>query len=271
VPVFDFPDAAAHALGQVTRYAQWRAEPEGQLVEPEGVAVPEVREAAASALAEHGEGWLPPGEVDGVLRTVGLEPIPARVVDDVEAAVVAANELGYPVAVKMLARGRMAKSEAAGLALDVYGDDHLRATCARMIEAQGDDVFPVMVQRMAAPGVDVALALADHPMVGPVLTLNAGGVATPVSAPQVQVLPLTDVDARRCIELSPVAALLDEPARARLEDLLLRVGALSEAAEEVVALELNPVIVTADGAAIADAQLRLAPIPRDPLPPVRRL
>ncbi|HEV7757914.1 MAG TPA: GNAT family N-acetyltransferase, partial [Acidimicrobiales bacterium] len=185
VPVFDFPDAAAHALGQVTRYARWRAEPEGRFVEPEGVVVADVLEAAAAALAEHGEGWLPPREVDGLLQSVGLEPIPARVVDDADAAVAAAHELGYPVAVKLLARDRLAKSEAAGLALDVYGDDHLRATCARMVEARGGGAFPVMVQRMAVPGVDVAVALADHPLVGPVLTLNAGGVATPVSAPQV--------------------------------------------------------------------------------------
>jgi acyl-CoA synthetase (NDP forming) len=271
VPVFDFPDAAARALGQVTRYARWRAEPEGRFVSPEGVVVADVREAAAAALTAHGEGWLPPGDVAGVLQAVGLEPIPARVVDDVEAAVAAANELGYPVAVKALARSPLAKSEAAGLALDVYGDEHLRATCARMADARGADAFPLMVQRMASPGVDIALGLTDHPMVGPVLTLNAGGVAAPVAAPQVQVLPLTDVDARRCIELSPVAGLLDEPSRTRLEDLLLRVGTLSDAAEEVVALELNPVIVTPTGAAIADARLRVAPVPRDPLPPVRRL
>jgi hypothetical protein len=226
---------------------------------------------AAAALEAHGEGWLPDGEVAAVLQAVGLEPIPGRVAADVEAAVAAAHELGYPVAVKMIARDRMAKSEAAGLALDVYGDDHLRATCERMVRSQGADAFPVMVQRMAPPGVDVAIGLTDHPMVGPVLTLNAGGVATPVTLPQVQVLPLTDVDARRCIELSPVASLLSDGARARLEDLLLRVGALSEAAEEVVALDLNPVIVTKDGAAIADARLRLAPVPRNPLPPVRRL
>jgi hypothetical protein len=185
--------------------------------------------------------------------------------------VAAAHELCYSVAVKALMRSPLAKSEAAGLALDVYGDEHLRATCARMVEARGADAFPLMVQRMAPPGVDIALGFTDHPMVGPVLTLNAGGVAAPVAAPQVQVLPLTDVDARRCIELSPVAGLLDEPSRTRLEDLLLRVGTLSDAAEEVVALELNPVIVTPAGAAIADARLRVAPVPRDPLPPVRRL
>jgi acyl-CoA synthetase (NDP forming)/RimJ/RimL family protein N-acetyltransferase len=271
VPVFDFPDAAAHALGEVTRYALWRSEPEGSFITPSGVDVAGVREAAAAALAQHGEGWLPPGEVAGLLQTVGLQPIPGRVVGSIDAAVAAASELGYPVAAKLLARDRSAKSEAAGLALDVYDDAHLRATCARMVEARGDAAFPVMVQRMAAPGVDVAVALADDPLAGPVLTLNAGGVATPVSAPQVLVLPLTDLDARRCIETSPVAALLDAPSRARLEDVLLRVGALSDAAEEIAGLELNPVIVTADGAAIADAQVRLVPVERDRLPPVRRL
>ena len=36
VPVFDFPDDAAYALGRVTRYAQWRAAPEGELTSPDG-------------------------------------------------------------------------------------------------------------------------------------------------------------------------------------------------------------------------------------------
>jgi acyl-CoA synthetase (NDP forming)/RimJ/RimL family protein N-acetyltransferase len=271
VPVFDFPDAAAYALGQVTRYGQWRAEPEGRFVQPDGVADTVVRDAVMARLAVHGESWLPPGDVADLLRTVGLAPIPGRVAGDADEAVAAAHDLGYPVAVKMLARDRMAKSEAAGLALDVYGDDHLRATCARMVEARGPAAFPVLVQRMAAPGVDLAVTVADHPLVGPVLTLGAGGVATSLAAAQVQVLPITDADARRCVETSPVASLLDAPTRVRLEDLLLRVGALVEAAEEVVALELNPVILSPDGAAIADARLRLAPVSRDLLPPVRRL
>jgi len=176
------------------------------------------------------------------------------------------------VAVKTLTRDHMAKSEAAGLVLDVYGDDHLRAACARLVAARGADAFPAVVQSMAAPGVDVSVTVAEHPLVGPILGVGAGGVSTPVAAPQVQVLPLTDRDARRCVAGSPVAALLDDRARARLEDVLLRVGALVEAAPEVEALELNPVIFSSGGvAAITDARVRVAPVERRPLPPVRRL
>lgn len=271
-PVFDFPDAAAYALGQVTRYALWRAEPEGEFVQPDGTSAADTRAVAAAAVETCGAGWLPPDETGALLATVGLAPVPSRLVHDADSAVEAAGELGYPVAVKTLTRDHMAKSEAAGLVLDVYGDDHLRAACARLVTARGADAFPAVVQTMAAPGVDVSVTVAEHPLVGPILGLGAGGVSTPVAAPQVQVLPLTDRDARRCVAGSPVAALLDDRARAVLEDVLLRVGALVEAAPEVEALELNPVILSSGGvAAVTDAQVRVAPVERQPLPPVRRL
>jgi acyl-CoA synthetase (NDP forming)/RimJ/RimL family protein N-acetyltransferase len=271
VPVFDFPDAAAHALGEVTRYARWRAEPEGHMVDPEGVSPTDARAAAGDALDAYGEGWLGPTVTADVLRTVGLDPIPSRVVRDTEAAVAAAHELGYPVALKALSRGLLAKSEASGLALDVHGDDDLRATCARMVAALGDAAFPALVQTMVPPGVDVAVSVVGHPLVGPVLTLSAGGVARPVASVQVQVLPLTDLDAQRTVAASSVAGLLDDGCRTCLEDLLLRVGTLVEAAPEIDALELNPVILSPTRAAIADARIRVAPVDRDPIPPVRRI
>ena len=113
--------------------------------------------------------------------------------------------------------------------------------------------------------------MTHNPLVGPVLTLGPGGVATAVAAVQAHVLPLTDVDARRFVAASPVADLLDPSGVAALEDLLLRVGALVDEAPEIVGLELNPVIVSPGGAAIVDATVRAAPVDRDPLPPVRRL
>jgi len=274
-PVFDFPDAAAHALGQVTRYAVWRSAPEGQVVVPEGAWPADIRAAAAAAAAaaaSYDAGWLPPDAVATLLGTVGVTPVPSRLVDDVDGAVAAANELGYPVAVKALLREyHLAKSEAAGLALDVHGDDDLRATCARLTRARGGAAFPAVVQSMVAPGVDVAIGVADHPLVGPVLRLGPGGVATRVTSSQVQVLPLTDRDAARCVAASAVAPLLDDAGRAALEDLLLRVGALVEAAPEVEELDLNPVIVSGGAAHVTDAQAWVAPLDRDRVPPVRRL
>lgn len=271
VPVFDFPDAAAYALGLVTRYAAWRSEPEGEIVQPEGVSAAAVRETVAGVLETSDEGWLGAVAAADVLGTVGLEPMACREVQSIDEAAEAAEAIGYPVAVKAVARARIARSEATGLALDVQGDDDLRATCSRIAASLGDAAFPLVVQKMALPGVDVAVGIVQNSLVGPVLTVSAGGAATDVTTPHMRVLPLTDRDVGQAVADSGVAALLDEAGRALLEDVLQRVGALVEAAPEVAELHLNPVIVSQEGAAVTDVRLRLSPVERDPLPPVRRL
>jgi acyl-CoA synthetase (NDP forming)/GNAT superfamily N-acetyltransferase len=275
VPVFDFPDAAAYALGRVWRYARWRRAPEGEVVVPPGADPAAGRARAAAALAEGGTEpggrWLPTDVAVDILTAAGLRIVPSRLARDGERALAAAGDLGYPVAVKSAARSRSAKTEAGGIALDVHDPAELRATLDGMGGALGEALWPVVVQPMVQPGVDVAVMVAQSEIVGPVVTLGAGGVATDLSATQVHVLPLTDRAASRFVASSPLAPVLDDAARRGLEDVLLRVAALVEAAPEVVALELNPVIVSPSGPAAADVRLRVAPIERDPRPPVRRL
>jgi acyl-CoA synthetase (NDP forming)/RimJ/RimL family protein N-acetyltransferase len=279
VPVFDFPDDAAGALGRVTRYAQWCAAPEGELTSPDGTDPEPARTRVLAALGAAGTGdrgnggphTLPTGVGADVLRAAGLPMVTSTVAADADAAARAASEIGYPVAVKAAARTRLAKTEAGGLALDVHDEDDLRTTLTHMAGALGPAAWPVVVQPMATPGVDVAVGVTDNPLVGPVLSLGPGGVATAVATRQAHVLPLTDLDARRFVAASPFADLLDPAGRAALEDLLLRVGTLVDEVPEIVGLELNPVLVSPGTAAIVDAVVRAAPVDHDPLPPVRRL
>jgi acyl-CoA synthetase (NDP forming)/GNAT superfamily N-acetyltransferase len=279
VPVFDFPDAAAYALGRVTRYARWRRAPEGEAVVPPGADPAAGRARVAAALAQGGAAdraddgarWLPTDVAVDALTAAGLPIVPSRLASDRGQALAAARELGYPVAVKSAARRRSAKTEAGGVALDVHDHDELGATLDRMAGALGDAVWPVLVQPMVDPGIDVAVTVAQSELVGPVVSLGAGGVATDLAATEAHVLPLTDLDAHRFVASSSLGRLLDEGGRRSVEDVLLRVGALVEAAPEVVALELNPVIVAPSGPSVADVRLRVAPIERDPLPPVRRI
>jgi acyl-CoA synthetase (NDP forming)/RimJ/RimL family protein N-acetyltransferase len=279
VPVFDFPDDAAGALGRVTRYAQWCAAPEGELTSPDGTDPEPARTRVLAALGAAGTGdrgnggphTLSTGVGADVLRAAGLPMVTSTVAATADAAARAASDIGYPVAVKADGRTRLAKTEAGGLALDVHDEDDLRTTLAHMAGALGPAAWPVVVQPMATPGVDVAVGVTDNPLVGPVLSLGPGGVATAVATRQAHVLPLTDLDSRRFVAASPFADLLDPAGRAALEDLLLRVGTLVDEVPEIVGLELNPVLVSPGTAAIVDAVVRAAPVDHDPLPPVRRL
>jgi acyl-CoA synthetase (NDP forming)/RimJ/RimL family protein N-acetyltransferase len=309
VPTFDFPDDAAYALGRLSQYARWRAQPEGTVVVPDGARPADARRLLVEALAAGPspdalppEGGavasptvppaapaavpvtvpppaagrtppvvLPTAVTVDVLSAAGLSPVPSRLAAGTDAAVAAAAELGYPVVAKAFQRSRLAKSEAGGVALDVHDEAELRATLARMEAVLGAVAWPMVVQPMVDSGVDVAVTVTEHPLVGPVLTLGPGGVATPLAGVQVQVLPLTDRDAETLVAGGRLAALLDDASRAHLSDLLLRVGALVEEAPELVGLELNPIILSRSGAAVADARLQVSPVPHNPLPPVRRV
>jgi hypothetical protein len=112
----------------------------------------------------------------------------------------------------------------------------------------------------------------DHPAVGPVLSLGPGGAAAALdTAVDVRVLPLTDLEARRLVAASRLGPVLDGAGQVALEEALLRVAALVEEAPEITELVLNPVIVRDGQAVVAQAVATVAPLERDPRPPVRRV
>jgi acyl-CoA synthetase (NDP forming) len=180
--------------------------------------------------------WLDEYEAKQRLRAAGI-PVPdGRVTDD---AVAAWRELGGPVAVK---RTRVVhKAREGGVALHL--DDPIAIAAA-----QHRLGAPVLVERMAPPGVELLVSVKRDGFV-PVLVLGLGGVWTEVLDDAV-VLPL------------PVTAGEVEAALQRLRGAPVLTGVDTRAAAEVavrlthtnfVLAELNPVIVHAHGAVAVDA------------------
>ncbi|HEX7133636.1 MAG TPA: GNAT family N-acetyltransferase, partial [Iamia sp.] len=101
VPVFVFPEAAAHALGRVARYAEWCARQTGSVPAVEGVDGAGAREQAA-ALVEAAPGPQSLDDALDLLARVGVAPVRQEVVGTVDDAVAAAEAIGWPVALKAL-------------------------------------------------------------------------------------------------------------------------------------------------------------------------
>jgi acyl-CoA synthetase (NDP forming) len=272
VPVFSAVDAAARALGRAAAYAEWLAQPEG-----EAAALPAHAVESARALVEGHLGSVGPRRLDepaamAVLDAIGLSTLPTEVVGDVDEALRAAASMGYPVVLKAAGRDRMAKTAAAGFAIDLEGPDAMRLAWERMEETMAGRLVPALVQPMVGPGVDVSLAVRDHPSVGPVLSLGPGGAASALDTTvDLCVLPVSDLDAARLVAGSRLAPLLDDTARGALEAALLAVAALVEEVPEICELEVNPLIVRDGTSVITQAVATVAPVERDPRPPVRRV
>ena len=277
VPSFTFPERAARALGAAAAYGAWRAEDAGEPPVLEGVDGGLARLLVDEALEDHPNGAvLGPTEADALLAAYGIAVAPRRLAATSSEAVRAAKAIGFPVTLKATGLEHLGKTEAAGVALDLHRADEVRRAHRRMFEALGDAMVPALVQAMVQPGLDLSVAIHQHPAVGGVLAVGPGGASGAIGGPALlRVLPLTDADIDRLLATSPLSAWTSvcEPAvdQAALADLLARFSRLADDLPEAAEVVGNPVIVSSRGAILADARVRLAPWRRlDPIE-LRRL
>ncbi|HET8643584.1 MAG TPA: GNAT family N-acetyltransferase, partial [Pseudonocardiaceae bacterium] len=101
VPSYPSPERAVQALARAVRYGQWRRRPAGELVSPAGADQGRARELVTGWRQDAaGARELTEDEVVELLAAVGIGLVPFRRVSDPDGCVAAAQELGYPVAVK---------------------------------------------------------------------------------------------------------------------------------------------------------------------------
>jgi acetate---CoA ligase (ADP-forming) len=255
VPAFRNPRTAAAALASArdvaAARAAWRAR--RPLTSPPAAGT-ETSYAAVSALA----------------RRAGVPLAAEALVATPAAAARAARRLGFPVAVKVVARDLPHKSDAGALALNVPNAPAVRRIATRLLRrARGAGVEGLLVQRMAAPGVEVLVGVTRDPTFGPMLVIGAGGVETELRADTTsRPLPVTraeivdmvgEVRSLRSLGGFRGAPAADVPALVRA---VAGVARLAQAlGDRLRALEVNPLIVQPKGrgAVAVDLLVSLAP------------
>ena len=274
VPSYASPESAALALSRVVRYAEWRARPEGEVPD-----LPRVDPSAARGALEglpHDGSWLTQEQAREVLAHVGIDVWPSAWVEDLAAAVDAAERLGWPVALKPADERWRNRIDIGAVRLGVSGVEDLRGAWEEVQAAAG--AGPAFVQPMAQPGVSTVVRLVHDRVAGPLVSLRLGGVALDLLAdPVTRTLPLTDLDAAELVRAVRGSQLLTGEVSgvpsdlAALEELLLRVAVLGEELPEVAELVLDPVLVQRSGLVALHAGLRLLPPGSDPERGPRRL
>ncbi|MGH7773002.1 MAG: acetate--CoA ligase family protein [Candidatus Binatia bacterium] len=121
-------------------------------------------------------------EAYSVMSECGLPLSKVRVAANASEAVRAANEIGYPVAVKLTASGVTHKSELGGVKLNLSAPQEVERAC-KEIEANlqarnpGASVEGFLVQEMVRGGVETIIGTDNDPQFGPVVMFGLGGIA----------------------------------------------------------------------------------------------
>jgi acyl-CoA synthetase (NDP forming) len=240
----------------VAERAEWLRRPLGSVPSLEDVDRAAAALVVERALSRSEDSWLDPAETRELLAAYGLPLVPERVVEDVEAAVRAAAELGFPAVVKSAAAGAH-KTESGGIALDLEDEAAVRAAAERI-------GFPVVVQPMLRGGTELLAGLLQDPVFGPLVAFGPGGVfAELIGEASLRIAPLTDIDAEELVTAGKAGRLVRgfrgaEPAdAAALVDLVHRLAALGDDLPAVAELDLNPVLGFPDRAVAVDARVRI--------------
>lgn len=244
VPVYAHVEDAAAALALLARRRERRARPLADPVSERPGPATGGYFSARTLLSSYGVAFPPACEVR----------------DGPAAALAAAEEIGYPVAVKAVALEH--KSDAGGVVLSVEGPDELERVVADLASRIGPGPLSVEAMWHEPPAVELLVGAVRDPRFGPIVLVGMGGVFAELLDDVVaRLAPVAAEEAGEMISSLKGAALLGG-ARGRpplaVDAACEAVAALSRAAAEhpaISAVEVNPLAVGRATAMALDARL----------------
>jgi acyl-CoA synthetase (NDP forming) len=227
--------------------------------------------AASIIAAARGAGRTLLNEIESkqLLEAAGIPVTTARLATSAAEAVALAEQIGYPVVLKVMSEDIPHKSDVGGVVLNLGDAEAVRAAYHRIIDSAkaaqpNARIEGVSVQQQARPGTELIIGMTKDPQFGPVLMFGLGGVLVEVLQDVAfRIVPLEARDAREMVREIKGLPLLQgyrgaEPADlAAIERLILKVSAFVQARPEIDELDLNPVFAYQDGVIAVDARIVL--------------
>jgi acyl-CoA synthetase (NDP forming) len=223
--------------------------------------VPHLPEAALAAGGAKLTAGMRLDEHDALslMRELGLPANPGQLAETAAEARAAARALGFPVVLKTAVRGVDHKTDLDGVRLALADEAAVAVAWQDLATRIGPRVLAAPM--VAKPGIEMLLGAFHDEQFGPVVVLGFGGVHVEALADVVYALPPFDAaEARRLLDRLKLRSLLNDarhgraPAVEAFCAVAARFSAIVAALSDSVAeIDLNPVIVHADGCTIVDA------------------
>lgn len=248
VPVFE---SASELFVAIARLAAFNVRP--------FPTVPPSREPRAT-LHGFGPGVMADPEAKRLLAAYGIDLAAEATATDVDGAVKLAEEIGYPVTMKVVSGRIPHKTEIGGVALGVGSAAEVRDTYDALVRRaraalSGDEPDGILVQQQVLDGVEIIVGLVIDHQFGPFVLVGTGGVTAELVRDAVlRPAPVSEEEATAMVHALRGRALLDGfrgapvadvAALARIVSRLSELG--HEHASRIRELDLNPVLVRPDG------------------------
>ena len=267
VPNYSFPERAAAALAAMSAYRNEKERPTFQ-PEPCVERAPAVRELFNRVRAE-GRVSIGDAEAWTVLTSYGFSVPRSRLAQTAEEAVEIAEEIGYPVVLKIASPDILHKTDVGGIRLDLRSANDVRDAFDLIVYRSGRyvpgaHIWGCQVQQMVPGGREVLLGMSRDPQFGPLVAFGLGGIyVEALKDVSFRVAPFSRREADEMIREIRSYPLLEgvrgeQPAdHEAMVDALLRISRLVTDFPEILELDINPLVVFEEGRGAMAIDMRL--------------
>ncbi len=267
VPNYPVPERAVAAMAAMMRYSQWLETPPLE-IERFDFDVETIQKVFAQVRAE-GRLTIGDAEAREVMKACGI-PVPASALaSSPDEAVAYAEEMGYPVVMKIASPDILHKTDIGGVKLNIRDATAVRDTFDLLVyratrympDAQ---IWGCQIQQMVQGKHEVIIGMNCDPQFGPLVMFGLGGIyVEALRDVTFRIAPFSRREAEEMITEIRAYSLLrgargEPPAdTAAIVDALLRVSQLVTEFPEIVEMDINPLIVGEEGQGSVGVDMRL--------------
>jgi acyl-CoA synthetase (NDP forming) len=189
-----------------------------------------------------------------LLRHYGIPIVEEFIVSDSDEAVARAQSVGFPVVLKGLGTRLTHKTERGLVRLNLKDAEEVRHAVSQITEAAGDDLEGFILYGMVPGRREFVAGLFRDEQFGPVVMFGLGGILTEALGDVVfRIAPITETHANSMMDELRTARLLgsfrgEQPVdREKIIKTLMALSRLGMEHPEVKEVDINPLIIGADG------------------------
>jgi acetyltransferase len=204
IPYYPFPEVAAKTLAMMSDFSEWMKKPITEIKVFDDVNKAEVREVIAKAKTRAPVAILEP-EGYQILAAYGLPVLPHGLAKDVGQASKWADRNGYPVVLKIVSQDILHKTEVGGVVVGVENEQDLRLKFPELLDRVREKkpdarIEGVLVQPMAASGVETIIGIKRDPQFGPLIMFGIGGIYVEVFKDvSFRICPIRELSAKHMV------------------------------------------------------------------------
>ena len=273
IPNYTFPQAAVRAMVSMVKFGNSQGQPR-RAIRRMAADRHTTREIIESKLKKKDYVLLPQYEANEILRCYGFPVLRSKMVTAKEDLASALDELGAPVVMKISSPDILHKSDAGGVKLGVGTvkeahkafDTIISNAKAYKPEAVIDGI---LVEKMAASGIEVILGSTRDPKFGPIVMFGLGGMfVETLKDVTFRLAPMWEISAEIMIHSIKAYNVLkgvrgNPPSDIdAIKDCILRLSQLVSDHPEIEELDINPLLVypEGEGCVVADSRIALSKV-----------